>query len=57
MKFSYNELTVIHAAVLHEQAMLQAWINAKQTAPAERAEARTKLVTINRILERFNDEP
>ena len=56
MKFTFNELAMIReAAEAHHQTMT-AWIEARQTTPEERAIARTKLVTLNRVLDKFNDD-
>jgi hypothetical protein len=56
MKFSFTELAMIREAVQAAQTNQQAWIAAANTTAEERAMARTKLVTINRILDKFNDD-
>jgi len=56
MKFTFNEYVMIREAVeAHHQTMM-AWTEARQSTPQERATARTKLVTLNSILDKFNDD-
>jgi len=56
MKFSFVELDMIREAITAHAETQTGWINAHGSTPNERALARTKLIVINRIMDKFNDD-